>query len=74
MLVEFCVRNYATLDGLEIYGANEIIQGSTKVFNSSPYSLRCIKILSQRHFFFCLFYHVKTHLWMIMMEFRIVMV
>jgi len=43
MLVEFCVKNYVALDGLVIYGANEIIQGSTKVFNSGPYSLRCIK-------------------------------
>jgi hypothetical protein len=55
MLVEFCVKNYATLDGLVIYGANEIIQGSTKVFNSGPYSLRCIKILSQHHFFLVFF-------------------
>jgi hypothetical protein len=46
MLVEFFVRNYATLDGLVIYGANEIFQGSTKVFNLGPYSLRCTKILS----------------------------
>jgi len=33
MLVAFCVRNYATLDGLVIYGANEMFQRSTKVFN-----------------------------------------
>jgi hypothetical protein len=51
MLVEFYVRNYATLDGLVIYGANEIFQGSTKVFNSGPYSLKCTKILSQHHLF-----------------------
>jgi hypothetical protein len=37
MLVEFCVRNYATLDGNIIYGANEIFQGSIKVFNLGPY-------------------------------------
>jgi hypothetical protein len=33
MLVELCVRNYATHDGLVIY-ANGIFQGSTKVLNS----------------------------------------
>jgi hypothetical protein len=33
MLVEFCVGNYATHDGL-VNGANVIFQGSTKVFNS----------------------------------------
>jgi hypothetical protein len=33
MLVELCVGNYATHDGL-INGANEIFQGSIKVFNS----------------------------------------
>jgi hypothetical protein len=30
MLVTLCVGNFATLDGLVIYGANEIFQGSTK--------------------------------------------
>ncbi len=39
---------------------------------------KCTKILSQRHpflsFFHGLFYHVKTHLWMIMMEYKIIMV
>jgi hypothetical protein len=49
MLAELCVGNFATLDGLVIYGANEIFQGSTKVFNSGPNSLRCTKILSQCH-------------------------
>jgi len=49
MLVELCVGNYATLGGLVIYGANEIFQGSTKVFNLSSNSLRCTKILSQHH-------------------------
>jgi len=33
MLVELCVRNYATHDGLE-NGVDGIFQGSTKVFNS----------------------------------------
>jgi hypothetical protein len=33
MLVQLCVENYATHDGL-VNGANEIFQGSTKVFNS----------------------------------------
>jgi len=33
MLVELCVGNYATHDGL-VNGANGIFQGSTKVFNS----------------------------------------
>jgi hypothetical protein len=41
-------------------------------------SLWCIKILSRCHLFYFLnlvfFYHVKTHLWMIMMESRILMV
>ncbi len=46
MLAELCVGNFATLDGLVIYGANEIFQGSTKVFNSGPNFLRCTKILS----------------------------
>jgi hypothetical protein len=55
MLVEFCVRNYATLNGLVIYGANQIFQGSTKLFNSGPYFLRRTKILSQCHFFFVFF-------------------
>jgi hypothetical protein len=40
--------------------------------------LRCTKILSQRHPFLSflpsLFYHVKTHLWMVMMETRIVII
>jgi amino acid permease len=36
-------------------------------------SLRCTKILSQHHLFIY-FYHVKTHLWMIMMESRIVII
>jgi hypothetical protein len=39
--------------------------------------LRCTKILSRHLFLFFLpspFYHVKTHLWMIMMESRIVIV
>jgi len=49
MLVELCVGNYATLDGLVIYGANEIFQGSTKVFNLSSNFLRCTKILSQHY-------------------------
>jgi len=49
MLVEFCVGNFATLDGLLIYGVNEIIQGSTKLFNLGPNSLRFTKILSQHH-------------------------
>jgi len=45
----------------------------------SANSLRCTKILSQHHPFFNLFYlfsfyHVKTYLWMIMMESRIVIV
>jgi hypothetical protein len=44
MVVELYVGNFATLDGLVIYGANEIIQGSTKVFNLGSNSLRCIKI------------------------------
>jgi hypothetical protein len=33
MLVELCVGNYATHDGL-INGVDEIFQGSIKVFNS----------------------------------------
>jgi hypothetical protein len=33
MLVELCVRNYATHDGL-VNGADGIFQGSIKVFNS----------------------------------------
>jgi len=33
MLVELCVGNYATHDGF-VNGANEIFQGSIKVFNS----------------------------------------
>ncbi len=32
-LVELCVKNYATPDGL-VNGANGVFQGSTKVFNS----------------------------------------
>jgi hypothetical protein len=32
-LVELCVKNYATHDGL-VNGANGIFQGSTKLFNS----------------------------------------
>jgi hypothetical protein len=47
-------------------------------FCMSPNSLRCTKILSQRHYFWffylVLFYHVKTHFWMIMMKFKILMV
>jgi hypothetical protein len=49
MLVELCVGNYATFDGLVIYGANEIFQGSIKVFNLGSNSLSCTKILSQHH-------------------------
>jgi hypothetical protein len=49
MLVELYVGNFATLNGLVIYDTNEVIQGSTKVFNLGPNSLRCTKILSQRH-------------------------
>jgi hypothetical protein len=49
MLVELCVGNFVTLDGLVIYGANEIFQGSTKILNSGSNFLRCIKMLSQRH-------------------------
>jgi hypothetical protein len=33
MLVELCVGNYATHDGL-VNGVDKIFQGSTKVFNS----------------------------------------
>jgi hypothetical protein len=33
MLVELCVGNYATHDGV-VNGANRIFQGSTKMFNS----------------------------------------
>jgi hypothetical protein len=51
MLVELYVGNYATLDDLVIDGANEIFQGSTKVFNLGPNSLSCTKILSRHHFF-----------------------
>ncbi len=40
--------------------------------------LRCTKILSQHHLFcpfdLVLFYYVRTHLWMIMMESRIVLI
>jgi hypothetical protein len=43
-----------------------------------PNFLRCTKILSQYHLFLSFlpspFYHVKTHLWMIMMESKITMV
>jgi hypothetical protein len=43
-----------------------------------PNFLRCTKILSQRHPFMFFspthFYHVNTHLWMIMMESKIIMV
>jgi hypothetical protein len=43
-----------------------------------PNSLKCTNILSQCHLFLSFlpsfFYHVKTHLWMIIMESIIVMV
>jgi hypothetical protein len=55
MLVELCVGNFVTLDGLVIYGGNEIFQGSTKILNSGSNFLRCIKILSQRHPFLFFF-------------------
>jgi hypothetical protein len=51
---------------------------SFKNLSKGANSLRCTKILSQHRPFLSflpnLFYHVKTHLWMIMMESRIVIV
>jgi hypothetical protein len=48
------------------------------IFTVGANSLRRTKILSQHQLFLSilssLFYHVKTHLWMIMMEYKIVMV
>jgi hypothetical protein len=47
-------------------------------FLGVPNFFRCTEILSQHHFFLSfylvIFYHVKTNLWMIMMESKIVMV
>jgi hypothetical protein len=43
-----------------------------------PNSLRCTKILSQHHIFLSFvpshFYHIKTHLWMIVMKSIIIMI
>ncbi len=59
---------------------SRLLSRSTPSMDSSSNSLRCTKILSCHNVtFFCLFYlvffnHVETHLWIIMMESRIVVV
>ncbi len=62
----------------ELYHVRLIYDYTFWVGMIGPNSLRCTKILSQHHPFLSflpsLFNHVKTHIWMIMMEFRIVMV
>jgi hypothetical protein len=53
-------------------------EGIKNLYYWGQNSLRCTKILSQCHHFLSflssLFYHVKSYLWIIMMEFEIVMV
>jgi hypothetical protein len=55
-----------------------IVPTDRPLIEKGPNSLRCTKILSQCHFFWSFlpspFYRVHTHLWMIMMESKIVTV
>jgi hypothetical protein len=67
-------KNLATLNfSLSIVVSCDVFQ-----LEKGPNSLRCTKILSHHHLFLFFlpspYYHVKTHLWMIMMESKIVMV
>jgi hypothetical protein len=69
MVIVYMVETFITTDAF-VHQEEVTLEG--------PNSLRCTKILSQcHHFLFVLpspFYHLNSHLWMIMMESKIVMV
>jgi hypothetical protein len=67
-------KNLATLN----FSLSIVVSCDVSQLKKGPNSLKCTKMLSHHHpFLFFLpnpFYHVKTHLWMIMVESIIVMV